>query len=154
MTVDDMIMGIQDRASNKGMLSQSYEKNQVQKSGPTVKVARTKTDVTCQVCGEHIDVAMEPCSARPFQKWPRLSRRRGIHSKSIPGSMAEMILDFVIIVRSRDTPLTSVLTCTRSLCTAVTATKRVISRVQTNVPRWPPLPRMSNPIMFNSLKQI
>ena len=64
MTVDDMIMGIQDRASNKDMLSQSYEKNQVQRSGPTVKVARTKTDVTCQVCGEHGHGAMQ-CKTFP-----------------------------------------------------------------------------------------
>ena len=52
MTVDEMIMGIQDRASNKDMLRDSADSKQVQQ-GTNAKVHATKVNCICQLCGEY-----------------------------------------------------------------------------------------------------
>jgi hypothetical protein len=66
MTVDEMIMGIQDRASNKDMLRDSADSKQVQQ-GTNAKVHATKVNCICQLCGEYGHGAMQ-CKKYPKVK--------------------------------------------------------------------------------------
>jgi hypothetical protein len=66
MTVDEMIMGIQDRASNKDMLRDSGESKQVQPD-TNAKVYATKVNCICQLCGEYGHGAMQ-CKKYPKVK--------------------------------------------------------------------------------------